>query len=578
MPGAGRNRWWTLLGAIALMCLVAVVFFPIVGYEFVDYDVRVQVLENRYIRSLSLENLKHVLTSRCITSYYPVRTLSFAVDYYLWGLNPGGFKLTNGLIHLANVLLVYWLVTRLFHRPDAAGYSSSAWWDRFVATCSAGVFAIHPVVVEPVAWVAGREELLMTLGALGCLHFHISGRRLAVPSVGDRRSPTEWAGGRLRAAVACHAAAALCCAAACLSNAVGAVIPLLIVAWDLVTLSRPRLRRIIYATSALWVIAMATMAIKRLGADRDLVAGQVGAFSAERLALILNMYWLNLQTLVWPTQLAVNYPGPRPESFLDAEVVLGATAAGLTCGALWLCRRQRLVLFGLLWFCLALGPTSQIMPHHVPRADRFLYLPLVGLVVSMAIGVRPVKTALAGRVTGVVIAAVGVLSFLGLLSACQVRTWRNSASMWENCLKVDPHNALAHGGLADKLSEAGQFDQAIQHYRLALRLDPNNLETLKNFALLLAVCPREELRDHELALRLAERACELIDRPDPVAVAAVMVRAEVHAQAGRPDMAIAAVEEAIAMAQAAGEVELAEQLRGRLELYQSRSPAEPARQ
>ena len=566
MPAPGPNRRSMLLGAIALTCLVAAVFFPIVGFDFVDYDVRVQVLENRYLRTFSVENLKHILTSRCITSYYPVRTLSFAVDYYLWGLNPGGFKLTNGLIHLANVLLVYWLVIRLFHRPETAGYSSSAWWDPFVATCSAGMFAIHPVVVEPVAWVAGREELLMTLGALGCLHFHISGRRLA-----ER-------GGRPRAAVACHAAAALCCAAACLSNAVAAVIPLFIVAWDVLTLTRPRLGRILYATSALWVIAVATIVIKKLGAESHLVASQVGAFSAERLALVLNVYWLNLKTLVRPTQLAVKYSGLRPESLLDAEVVLGATAAGLTCGALWLSRRQKLVLFGFLWFCLALGPTSQIMPHHVPRADRFLYLPLVGLVVSMAIGVRPVKNALAGRMTGVVIAPLGVLSLLGLLSAGQVRTWRNSASMWENCLKVDPRNALAHGGLADKLSEAGQFDQAIEHYRLALRLDPNSLETLKNFALLLATCPREELRDYELALRLAERACELIERPDPVAVAAVMVRAEVHAQAGRSEMAIAAVEEAIALAQAAGDVELTDELRGRLKLYQDRPPSESARE
>ena len=89
-----------LLAAIALACLIVAVFFPVVGFEFVDYDVPTQVINNPYIRGLTSENLRHIFTSPCVTSYYPVRTLSYALDYQLWGLNAGGFKLTNGLIPL----------------------------------------------------------------------------------------------------------------------------------------------------------------------------------------------------------------------------------------------------------------------------------------------------------------------------------------------------------------------------------------------------------------------------------------------------------------------------------------------
>ena len=93
------------------------VFFPVLDFEFIEYDVRQQLLDNRYVQALSGENLVHIFTSRCATSYYPIRTLTFAVDHQLWGLNPRGFKLTNGLVHLANVFLIFWLVLRLLRHP-----------------------------------------------------------------------------------------------------------------------------------------------------------------------------------------------------------------------------------------------------------------------------------------------------------------------------------------------------------------------------------------------------------------------------------------------------------------------------
>ena len=197
MLGSKLARWSIPLAVTALTYLVCAVFWPTLFFPFVDYDVHQQVHENPYIRGLTAENLKHIFTSRCITSYYPVRTLTFAIDYQCWGLPEvgfNGFQLTNGLIHLANSLLVFWLILRLFRRAAAEELArQEPWWDSLAAAFSAGVFAIHPVVVEPVAWVAGREELLMTLGALGCIHLHLAAHRL------DQRSEWRWA-------LACRAA------------------------------------------------------------------------------------------------------------------------------------------------------------------------------------------------------------------------------------------------------------------------------------------------------------------------------------------------------------------------------------
>ena len=489
-----------LLAGIGLVCLASAVFFPILGFEFVDYDVSETVVNNPHIRGLGGENLRHIFTTWSLTSYYPIRTLTYAIDYQIWGSNPGGFKLTNVLIHLTNVLLVFWLVLRLLRHPAAPGNAPPAWWDVCLGAFSAGVFAVHPVVVEPVTWVAGREELLMTLGTLGCFHFHMTARRMG------------QAGGRRRWLLVCRAGAIFCCAMACLSNAVAAVIPLLITSWDVLTLGRPKRWKILRGTALLWVIGAATVAVKILGPDAA-TASEVGAFSLERLMAVLNVYWLNVKAIFWPTKLALSRSPITPDRFLEVDVILGGIAVGLTCLLLGKLRRRKLLLFGLVWVGIGLAPSSQIIVHHIHRADRFLYLPLVGLVIAVAVGLRPLAGWLKrrGAVTGVVSAGVLGLFLLGLLSARQVQTWRDSLSVWENCVKVDPDNAFAHMVLARNLAKRGQFRRAEQHHETARRLDYDNEEAMRTAALRAAAGEGKDLDDYALAVRLATRACELTD-------------------------------------------------------------------
>ncbi len=344
----------------------------------------------------------------------------------------------------------------------------------------------------------------MTLGALGSIHFHVAARRLGIE------------GGRNRAVLACHAGAALSCAVACLSNVVAAVIPLLITAWDLLTLARPKWRKILYGTAALWVIGAATVLIKKLG-DHPPLTEPSQVLSGPWLLLILNVYWLNLKSLFWPAQLAVHYGLPSPEGFLEAAVILGAAATVLTCLLLWTLRRRKLMLFGVVWFALALAPTLQIMPHHIARADRFLYLPLVGLAVAAAMGLRPLGNALRSRTARVGMISAGVLGLLLLsaLSARQVRTWPDSYTLWEHCVRVAPDNAFAHSSLADNLARRGQFRRAVLHYQTALRIRPDHAETLGDFAWFLTTCDDPQWRDYGRAVRLADWACRLTGRKAP---------------------------------------------------------------
>ncbi len=525
------RHWPIVLAALALTYLVAVVFYPILGFPFVTLDVRDQVLGNPDVRGLTGQNFIHILTSRSITSYYPVRTLTFALDYQIWGLNPVGFKLTGVLTHLANVLLVFLLILRLFrYRAGAEGEADQRQVPHVgevaLAAFAAGIFAVHPVVVEPVSWVGGREELLMTLGALGCFHFHLSARRVSRE------------GGNKARAAACFAGAAFCCAVGCLSNAVGAVIPALITAWDMLTLPRPKLRSILSGTFALWLIGAATFAVKSARPSIP-EAAFPWTIPARQAGIALNVYYLNLKTLVWPAKLAFSYDKIMPEDLRVAEVALGGLAATATCVLLWKLRRRTRILFGLLWFCIALAPTSQIMPHHVHRADRFLYLPLVGLAMAAAMALRRFRPFTRGSAAVIASAAsgVGVLLLLDTLSSGQVQKWRDDVALWEHCIAVAPDNSPAHCLLADALDELGQADRAAASYRKALELNPNNVAALNNFAVCLTSGDAPRPDDLLLAVGLARRGCRLTGWKDPDLIRSLArahtALAKTHQAAGR---------------------------------------------
>jgi len=541
-PGS-PPRGPVVVAVLALAGLVAVVFLPITGFSFVTLDVEKQVIENPRIRGLTAENVRAILAYPCVFSYYPVRTLTFALDYQFWGLNAGGFKLTNGLIHLANAVLVFWLIVRLLRRRIASegpagrppGLEKG---EVALAACCAGLFGVHPVVVEPVTWVAGREELLMTLGALGCFHFHLAARHVS------------RAGGSPRRVAACFAGAAISCAFACLSNAMGAVIPLLVTAWDVLTLPKPRLGRILRGTAALWLIGAVTVALKTLLPDGPRSEAP-WTFWLGQPGVVLAGYWLNVASLAWPTKLSLSYPFIWPDNLPLGQVALGAIAAVATVVLVWLVRRRTLILFGLVWFGLALAPASQLLPHHLQRADRYLYLPLVGLAVAAAMALQRIRPLVTGRTHKMAFAAagVGVLLLLALLSTRQVQNWRDEVTLWEHCVGVVPDDPRARGYLARAYDEAGQVERAAACYRRALEMDPNQVGVLNSYAIFLTSEDAPRPRDYRLAVELARRACRLTlwldsDLTHTLARAQTSL-ANAHAAAGRYGPALELYREAI---------------------------------
>ena len=636
---AGSFHWPVFLGAIFLVMLVAVVFFPVPGFQFIDYEVPGLVIRNPYVHSITYAHLRHIFTSPCPTGYYPARTLWLAVDYQLWGPTPFGYKLTNLLIHLANVLAVFWLLLRLKEPLGPAMPSVSTWHDVFPAALSAGLFAVHPVVVEPVAWVAGRGELSTALGTLACLHFHVTARGL-------RRR-----GGSSLAVWGNHAGAAACCGIACLAGVAGVVVPVLVTLWDLLAPDRPRSGAIVRSTAVLWLIGAAFILLRMAGPHGGPILGEAPLASADRLWLVLGTYWLNVKAIFWSGGSALILPPVELRGFFDAHVVLGGLSAGLTCLLMWVSKRQKAILLGLVWFLLTLGPVCQIIPQDVHLADRHLYLPLVGMAMAAVASVRYLREILDGRIAtaGIVATAAAVLVVLSMAAAGQVRTWKSSITVFENCLKVAPDNALArwalsqqrdaratdsaasprgdlddpdalghaairaatgdgrpmgdfgsaiplarracqltqwnqprylhllgaiYGKSAKSLADVGEFRRAASDYRIALEAKPDHLPALVQLATLLATSRDEELRNPPEAVHLARRARQLMNQPD---AASLMVLAAIHAEAWEFDTAISFAEQGIELARQAGQDDLEQHLRRRLQFYQKRIPPEISR-
>ncbi|MGP8200890.1 MAG: tetratricopeptide repeat protein [Limisphaerales bacterium] len=451
-------NWWKQHWQMATVCLIlAAMTFAVFGqtadFGFVNLDDNVYVYENaRVAGGLSLKGLGWIFSHADCELYHPLTMLSLMVDYQLHGLHAGGYHLTNVLLHTASVILLFLILRQM---------TGALWRSAFVAA----VFAIHPLRVESVAWVAERKDVLsafffmLTLGAY----------------VRYARKPNS---------VARYLMVAVAFAMALLCKPTVVTLPfvlLLLDYWPLQRFESRKLSGLILEKIPLLALAAGAGAITVL-VTRGSILPTVQLSAPVRIGNALVYYMVYLRQAIWPEGLAMAYPYPANGVPLWEMALAGALLASLSAVAWRACRTQPWLLVGWLWYLGMLTPMIGLKPVGVfPLADRYTYLPQIGIYVAVTWLVaewRVNRVALGGLMSGV----------LGVLLVCawkQTAYWKDSETAWTRTLDCTTNNSIACNDFAEALSQIGRVDEAIAWFQKAVQIKPDYWQAHYNLGIML---------------------------------------------------------------------------------------------
>ena len=490
-PGLGARLWRPdLVYPCLLVAVVLGLYWNTLGHEFVHDDLTL-IQQNRTVTELRWGEL---LSHRV---YRPVRTLTYALNYWVGGLDPMGYHLFNLLLHALNSMLVYWLFRAVSGR-------------RTLALAGALLFAAHPVQTAAVAYVSGRKDLLAAFFILsGCLSF------LSYRDTGRRRS-----------LLLCLA----CLVVGVLAKELVIVLPALLLILDLCRSDRSRdpgrepvtvrvlrtlLRsRLAYALGFVLAAVSLYYALYLSPASRmeELWGGSLAAHAGTCFKLFSHYLGLAL----FPHPLIADYTGDvfaLSPGFADAPTLLAVLLlAVFAAAAVRVYPVRPLVSLGMGWFLTALVPVLQILPFHELAADHFLYVPLIGVCLVGGAAVDYVS-----RERGYRELALGVLALVlvvfSLRTVGRNRDWADVENLWRATAEQAPGSYRAHSNLAVTYMGKKQQDLALKHVQRALELDASRALEWSNLgALYVQLAERARGRKkYDLASNLLDKCREAME-------------------------------------------------------------------
>jgi tetratricopeptide (TPR) repeat protein len=460
----------TILIYVGLVVLTVFAFEKVRKCDFV-YDDRAYVLENEYVKAgLKRDSIIWVFTHSHVGNWHPLTGITHMLDCQLFGLNPAGHHLTSLLFHTANVLLLFWVLRSM---------TDAVWPSAFTAA----LFAVHPLHVESVAWVSERKDVL-------------SGFFWILTMAAYTRYTRDCNIGR-------YLLVALTFCLSLMSKPMAVTLPFVLILLDYWPLKRPpktsqksemasgkagqneprftdmlASKRIVEKIP-LFFLAAAVSAItclvqKKAGAFFGLKSLPVGS----RIANALVSYVKYIGKMVWPTKLAVLYPHPLTnlptlQIMLSLLVLTVATAA-----VIFLAARHCYLLTGWFWYLGTLVPViGLVQVGSQAMADRYMYLPSIGINIIIAWGLADLSTSWRNR--RVILAASGAVIIVALIicTRLQVRYWRDRISLYAHTVAVTKDNYLMHNSYGSALYDAGRYEEAVAQYKEAIRIEPGYFES-----------------------------------------------------------------------------------------------------
>lgn len=499
--------------SLALVAATFAVYGRVAGHDFVDLDDRIVIVQNPLVREgLTLEGVVRAFREPAEANWVPLTWISLQLGHQLHGLAPSGFLLGNVALHaLASVLLFLALL-----RLTAAVWESAG---------IAALFALHPVHVESVAWAASRKDVLSGVFFMATL--------LAWARFTQRRSASRYL------------AATFWFACGLLSKPTLVTAPFVLWLLDFWPLERlagasgPRaaarraaglllekLPLLALSAAASWVAYRVQESAGALGAGAQIPF-------AWRCANALDALRIYLAQSVWPSGLAVSYPHPLGGLGLPRLAAAACLLALLTAFALSGLRRRPYLLVGWLWFLGMLVPVIGLVQVGIqPHADRYLYLPQIGLSLALVFWVADLVRGRPGLRAPVAVASGVALAALALAATRQVGTFRDSITLQTHAVAVTERNLLAHYRLGDALRRAGRLPEAERELRSALALAPRHVKIRIALADVLAQSGRGEQ-----AIAHYRRVLAVDPSARALLLAALRASAEGRAAAGRSDEA-----------------------------------------
>ncbi|HTW32609.1 MAG TPA: hypothetical protein VMD76_13090, partial [Candidatus Sulfotelmatobacter sp.] len=443
-----RNPIVCLLLALAVLAI----YNPVNRHPFTNYDDDRYVTENAHVRQgLTGETIAWALTSLEVANWHPLTWMSHALDYSLFRMNPAGHHFTSIGIHAANVILLYLL---LIWATGRFGPSL------FVAA----MFAVHPINVESVAWIAERKNVL-------CTFFFF----LALWAYGWYARKPDWKR---------YLAVMLLFVAALASKPMVITLPFVLLLLDYWPLHRVAEGKQGNAQELSWsrlileklpLLALsAADALITMKAQQSSGAVRTAEFSfGVRLANAVYAYAMYLWKMLWPARLAPLYPHPG-DSLALWQVLLAAVVLIGISAIVWKLRSRRYLPVGWLWFLGTLVPViGLVQVGEAAMADRYAYIPLIGIFVMIAFGVADFAESRKLKVPSVACAVI-VLVALAFATYRQIGYWQSNIELWSHTLAITQNNFVAQDNLGGALILAGREDEAHAHFEAAAAINPRD--------------------------------------------------------------------------------------------------------
>jgi protein O-mannosyl-transferase len=521
-----ESRRSTLV-CLLLAAATLAVYGQVAGFAFTNYDEDKMILDNPAVLSgLTPQGIWWALTNSWFEYWHPVTWWSHMLDCELFGPSPGWHHLVNLGFHLANTLLLFAVLRQMTGARQGRQNSAAFWCSAMVAA----LFALHPLHVESVAWVAERKDVLSAFFFLLTLWAYGRYAEIRSPKSEIRRKPevrnpksegsgqssvvsSQWSLFHLPSSIF-YLLALLFFALGLMSKPMVVTLPFVLLLLDYWPLRRlqsenqeskiENLLPLLWEKLPFFALSVASCLITYLGvkAEGNILSTEKVPWGL-RLANVPVSYARYLGKMIWPTDLAVLYPMPGHWAWWQ---VVGAVLV-LVLVSLWVVLRARsapYLIVGWLLFLGMLFPTIGVIQvgfHAI--ADRYTYLPLIGPFIAL-VWCAADQAALRHWPRAVLTwAAVVVLLVCSYLTWGQAGTWRNGYTLWSHCLAVDPDNVIAHYDLGYVLQHSDKMDEAMEQYRAALRLKPDYFEA--NLALGIALVRRDQMQEATNYLAMAAR-------------------------------------------------------------------------